>query len=108
MVLIHIEVEDVNKAIVDLLDLGEAATTASGISGMAPGGTFSAVSGLREAGEKHGAIYSEHAPLATDAFTIPAIESSAITVLSRQTFNTFADDFTFPVNASVASGACSE
>ena len=69
MVLIHIEVEDVNKAIVDLLDLGEAATTASGISGMAPGGTFSAVSGLREAGEKHGAIYSEHAPLATDAFT---------------------------------------
>ncbi|WPJ91791.1 hypothetical protein [Corynebacterium sp. UMB2355A] len=54
MVLIHIEVEDVNKAIVDLLDLGEAATTASGISGMAPGGTFSAVSGLREAGEKHG------------------------------------------------------
>lgn len=69
MVLINIEVEDVNKAIVDLLDLGEAATTTSGISGMAPGGTFSAVSGLREAGEKHGAIYSEHAPLATDAFT---------------------------------------
>lgn len=69
MVLIHIEVEDVNKAIVDLLDLGDAASTVSGISGLAPGGTFSAVSGLREAGEKHGAIYSEHAPLATDAFT---------------------------------------
>ncbi|WP_288791964.1 hypothetical protein [uncultured Corynebacterium sp.] len=41
------------------------------MSGLAavPASTFSAVSGLREAGEKHGAIYSEHAPLATDAFT---------------------------------------
>ena len=69
MVLINIEVEDVNKAIADLLALGKEGNATSGVFGMASASTFSAVSGLREAGEKHGAIYSEHAPLATDAFT---------------------------------------
>lgn len=69
MTKIIIEVDDVNGAINDLQTIVYGAAGIFTASTFNVGGTFSAVSGLREAGEKHGAIYSEHAPLATDAFT---------------------------------------
>lgn len=68
MTKIVIEVEDINGAVNELFSVVQSATGGAGFAVM-PASTFSAVSGLREAGEKHGAIYSEHAPLATDAFT---------------------------------------
>lgn len=69
MTKILIEVDDVNSAVRDLLAVAQGGNRAIGGRAVGGGATFSAVSGLREAGEKHGAIYSEHAPLATDAFT---------------------------------------
>ncbi|WP_288857730.1 hypothetical protein [uncultured Corynebacterium sp.] len=69
MTRILIEVNDVEDA-VNSLNSTVMTLSESMFGGYAsPASTFSAVSGLREAGEKHGAIYSEHAPLATDAFT---------------------------------------
>lgn len=68
MTKIVIEVDDINGAVNELFSVVQSAAGGSGFAVM-PASTFSAVSGLREAGEKHGAIYSEHAPLATDAFT---------------------------------------
>lgn len=69
MTKIIIEVDDVNGAINDLQTIVYDAAGMFTATTFNAGGTFSSVSGLREAGEKHGAIYSEHAPLATDAFT---------------------------------------
>lgn len=69
MTKIIIEVDDVNGAINDLQTIAYDAAGMFTATTFNAGGTFSSVSGLREAGEKHGAIYSEHAPLATDAFT---------------------------------------
>ncbi|MCO6394611.1 hypothetical protein NUI01_05600 [Corynebacterium sp. MC-17D] len=69
MTKILIEVDDVNGAINDLQTIVYGAAGMFTATTFNAGATFSAVSGLREAGEKHGAIYSEHAPLATDAFT---------------------------------------
>ncbi len=68
MTRLFLEVEDVNSAITTLYKVQDTSFVMSGLAAV-PASTFSAVSGLREAGEKHGAIYSEHAPLATDAFT---------------------------------------
>ncbi|MDK8364295.1 hypothetical protein [Corynebacterium sp. UMB10119B.1] len=68
MTKIVIEVDDINGAVNELFSVVQSAAGGAGFAVM-PASTFSAVSGLREAGEKHGAIYSEHAPLATDAFT---------------------------------------
>lgn len=66
---INIEVNEVEEAVNALLSsVMNAGKSAVSVYSSAAS-TFSAVSGLREAGEKHGAIYSEHAPLATDAFT---------------------------------------
>ncbi|MDK8245074.1 hypothetical protein [Corynebacterium sp. UMB10321] len=69
MTKIIIEVDDVNGAINDLQTIVYDAAGMFTATTFNAGGSFSSVSGLREAGEKHGAIYSEHAPLATDAFT---------------------------------------
>lgn len=66
---IIIEVDDVNAAVRDLMAVAQGSVRSAGFGAANAASTFSAVSGLREAGEKHGAIYSEHAPLATDAFT---------------------------------------
>lgn len=68
MTRLFLEVEDVNSAITTLYKVQDTSFVMSGLAAV-PASTFSSVSGLREAGEKHGAIYSEHAPLATDAFT---------------------------------------
>lgn len=69
MTKIIIEVDDVNAAVRELLTVAQGAGRFASFGTANAASTFSAVSGLREAGEKHGAIYSEHAPLATDAFT---------------------------------------
>ena len=66
---IIIEVDDVNAAVRDLMAVAQGSVRSAGFGAANAASTFSAVSGLREAGEKHGAIYSEHAPLAPDAFT---------------------------------------
>lgn len=69
MTKVFIEVEDVESAVSSLNSVALDSMSSLHTGYTLTSGTFSAVSGLREAGEKHGAIYSEHAPLATDAFT---------------------------------------